>query len=86
MQSEGGVPAQKCLLPVWMVTFFFFLDVNNKEKSRDQDGLNQASVRSVCKTKYFPSFIWMKEQTLSVRVQINHNANPQTYAVNIDNS
>ncbi len=39
----------------------FFPHVISKEKSCDQDGLNQARVRSVCKTKN--TF-----QTLSVRV------------------
>ncbi len=53
----------------FLFIYLFFLHVINKEKSCDQDGLNQARVRSVCKTKYFPLLIWMKEQTLSVRVQ-----------------
>ncbi len=47
--------------------------VISEEKSRDQDGLNQASVRSVCKTK-------------ASEYKINRNANPLAYAVNIDNS
>ncbi len=34
-----------------------FVHVMNKEKSRDQDGLSQASTRSVCKTKFFPVLI-----------------------------
>ncbi len=46
----------------------------NKEKSRDQGGLNQDSVRSVYLIKYFPVMllIWMKEQTLSVRESVSH--------------
>ncbi len=40
-----------------------FLNAMNEESSCDQDGLNQASVRYVCKTEYFPLLIWMKEQT-----------------------
>ncbi len=46
-----------------------FLHVISKEKSFDQDGLNQAHVKSVCKAKCFPLLIRMTEQTLSVRVQ-----------------
>ncbi len=41
----------------------------NKESSGDQDGLNQASIRSDGKTKHCPVLLWIKAKTLSVILQ-----------------
>ncbi len=43
--------------------------VINEEKSRDQDELNQASVRSVCKIKYFQN---IKRQSTKLTVTLIH--------------
>ncbi len=42
---------------------------NRNIRSHDQDRFNQACVRSVCSTKYFPILILMREHTLILMVK-----------------